>query len=173
MELIIRKALSGEETVVTRVNVRTWKTAYRGIVAQAFLDALDENSGKRRAHIRADIAKGNVFAALDGEAIVGFASFGPARDEPYTGFGEVYALYVLEAYEHRGLGRRLLTAALCELEAQGFRRAVIVCFSENPACRFYEKLGGRRAEERTFPIGGKDYRAAVFEYGLSKPAEPR
>lgn len=41
------------------------------------------------------------------------------------------------------------------LVCRGYKLIVIWVLKENPACRFYERLGGRLTAEKVIEIGGK------------------
>lgn len=169
MDFQIRKAVPGEEKQVVHVMVQTWKTAYKGIVDQPFLDHLSEDGEKRLSSIHRDIAEGKIFVAATGDEIVGIAIYGTARDEKYAECGELYALYVLDACQRSGIGGQLVNAVENDLARKGYREMIIGCLSENPSRSFYEKMGGRRAEEKACTIGGRDYRESIYRYELSAP----
>lgn len=87
--------------------------------------------------------------------IVAIASGGPLRDV-LPGFdGELYVLYVLKAFQGMGYGRLLVAQVARDLASRGYHSLVIWVLKDNPACRFYERLGGRRIAEKVVEIGGK------------------
>lgn len=167
MSVEIRPARPGEEAAVNRVIVRTWKTAYRGLVDPAYLAAMEEADPTRIARFGREITAGRVLAAVADSTLVGLAVYGPARQEPYLGQGELYALYILKEYQQTGIGGRLIHTVKQALSLAGFRRMVIGCFSENPARNFYEKTGGRAVEQKTCAIGGREYGETIFQYDLA------
>lgn len=60
------------------------------------------------------------------------------------------------AWRGRGLGRRLMQAALDFCAARGFRSVFLWTFSElQVAAHLYESYGFRKAEEKTHPIWGR------------------
>ena len=165
MNITIRKAVLGEEKNVAEVNTRTWKTAYKGIVDDSFLENLDEKQPERIDKMRRAIVGGNVFVAVCAGSIVGMAMFGAARDDGFEGYGELYALYVLDAYQKTGVGKRLVNAVRDALRAKGYERFIIACFADNPSCGFYEKMGGRLIKRTLCSIGGGEYRTNIYAYG--------
>jgi ribosomal protein S18 acetylase RimI-like enzyme len=79
--------------------------------------------------------------------IVAIASCGPLRDA-LAGFdGELYVLYVLKSFQGLGYGQRLVTRAAHDLASRGYHSLVAWVLKDNPARRFYERLGGRLAAE--------------------------
>jgi hypothetical protein len=51
-ELTIRPAVAGDAEAVERLRVAGWKTAYRGIIPDAFLDSMPVDVERRRARTR-------------------------------------------------------------------------------------------------------------------------
>lgn len=100
----------------------------------------------------------STFVAETGEGeIVGFASGGPERQGDPTYVGEVYAVYVLQDHQRRGVGRRLAAAVVGQLLRDGFVSMLLWVLEDNrPARRFYESLGGEQVGRRTTTIGGAD-----------------
>jgi GNAT superfamily N-acetyltransferase len=166
MDYKIRKAIIGEEKDIVHVNIQTWKTAYAGIVDDDFLKHLDENSPKRFSSIQKDIVGGQIYVALNDDKIVGIAIFGKARDDDFSEYGELYALYVLDAYQRAGIGRMLVNAVKNELKLEGYKHFIIACLSQNPSCNFYEKIGGKMVTEKSCTIGGKNYMESIFSYDI-------
>ncbi len=148
--------------------MRSWQTAYRGILPDSFLDALEPaaRESRWREALQAASAEGRCTfvaelkatgASTAGE-IVGFASVGPERDGLAAGGitydGELYALYLLREHRRQGIGRRLVAAGVQWLLDQGARAVVIWALQDNhPARAFYEALGGAVIGEKTVTIG--------------------
>ncbi|GAB7038560.1 GNAT family N-acetyltransferase [Catenuloplanes niger JCM 9533] len=150
------------------VHVRTWQATYRGFVPDSYLGALDPVRWRPfwQDRLREPEGRAGVLVLLpaDGERPVGFVSFGPSRDPadgPGTGeaVGEIFAIYVLPAYQGGGGGRLLITEALRALAADGCHRATLWVLDGNTAARrFYERGGWRpdghtkRDDSRGFPL---------------------
>ena len=127
------------------MHIRTWQTAYRGQLPDAFLDALGAELEERTARWQRFIAEAEArrwvqLVVVDDGRVVGFVTFGPSADEP--GIGEVYAIYVDPGYWDRGHGRALFTAAMRGLAERGFTTAMLWVLETNArARRFYETAG--------------------------------
>jgi GNAT superfamily N-acetyltransferase len=138
-ELTVRLAERGEELAIARVHVGTWQVAYRGIVPDDVLDAM--NAESRAASYDADkwmTPDQPAWVAVRDE-IVGFAVAGPSRDE--DGHGELGAIYVDSNEWGRGTGELLMEAALDFLRPR-YPEATLWVLRDNPrARRFYEKHG--------------------------------
>jgi GNAT superfamily N-acetyltransferase len=82
-----------------------------------------------------------VAEAADG-SIVGFVIVGPARSDPESDVGEVYAINVDPSQWGSGAGTELLAAATEFLGGAGFGRAVLWVHSGNRRAReFYTSRG--------------------------------
>jgi GNAT superfamily N-acetyltransferase len=87
---------------------------------------------------------GSVFVADSGNGLVGFSICGPERSGHTVYRGELYAIYVLEQYQGKGLGRQLFDAVRSRLVRDGFDSMLLWVLDRNPACAFYERMGGSR-----------------------------
>jgi GNAT superfamily N-acetyltransferase len=145
-DLVIRAADGSDATAMGAVHVRAWQSGYRGVMPDAYLDAL---SAEERAEMWRSILGGHdgspvLVAVLDGE-VVGFATLGAERteDEPSTS-GELYAMNLDPDVWGRGIGRALLHRATEELVGLGFPEAVLWVVPENQRARaLYESEGWR------------------------------
>jgi GNAT superfamily N-acetyltransferase len=145
-ELLIRAARADERLDIARVHVRSWQVAYRGLIADEFLDSLQPEQRVDWYHFDpATPADPQTIVALAGERIVGFSSFGPTRDEDAPSAGEIYALYVDPERWSAGVGRRLLEESRRRLTDGGFAAAVLwVLRGNETAERFYLADGWQR-----------------------------
>src|SRR5438270_32280 len=146
MNLALRPAVPDDAPAIARVHIRTWQTAYRGLLPDAFLDSLALQFESRtefwRSHIATPPASTEIWVAVDGPQVHGFVALGPARDpEPKTA-GEVYAIYVLPDCWNQGAGRALFQHAAKQLLSLGFSQAMLWVLETNiRARRFYEFAG--------------------------------
>lgn len=159
----IRAAKVEDIVDIAHVHVEIWRSSYRGIVKQSYLDGLqysdreklwtsvlgqDREKSKSTLHVAFDEAKNRS---------VGFVSSGPKRGSPeYRYDGEIYAIYLLEEYKRLGLGSKLFDVAVSEMKRDGFQSAMLWVLKENPSAKFYEKLGGKVVAEESCDIGGED-----------------
>ncbi|MER6982829.1 GNAT family N-acetyltransferase [Streptomyces carpinensis] len=144
---------------VSEIRVRGWQSAYRGLMPQPYLDGLsvERDAERRRARLeRSDGAVVNLVAESDGE-LVGWACHGPYREgEARPEEAELYALYVAPDRCGGGIGRALVTEAVRQCAAAGYRRMLLWVLKENTgARRFYERAGFRAdGAEEPFEAGG-------------------
>lgn len=160
--MIIRKAKDEDAKRIAKVHVDSWRTTYKGIVPDLFLERL--NYEEREEIWKKAIPTGSVFVAENetGE-IIGFANGGKERSGQYPGYvGELYAIYLLEAFQGQGIGSLLVKKVMEYLKELGLFPMVIMAISENPACKFYEAIGGKKIGTEEAEIGGKKLTEVVF-----------
>jgi GNAT superfamily N-acetyltransferase len=143
--VVVRRAGPGDARAFAVIGVRGWQAAYRGIMPDAFLDALSVEARERAWLERLTAATDEApawLASRDGRP-VGFLCGGPSRDDdPVPSSVEVYALYVLPEAWRGGVGRALLGAALAFWRGLEIPTATLWVLEANAAARgFYEAQG--------------------------------
>jgi GNAT superfamily N-acetyltransferase len=180
MTMDVRPAVVDDAGAIASIQVRGWRAAYRGIVADDFLDAMsiDERATRWQGIVDgttsdaaadgAPVRSRTLVAEADG-SVVGFASRGPDRDELGTSVGEVWAIYVDPDRWRGGAGRLLLDASATHLRSEGYDRAVLWVLEHNaPARAFYEQCGWVfDGSQRNFPLGGRDVSEVRYETRLA------
>ncbi len=145
-EPCVRPAGPSDAVPIARVHVDSWRTAYRGLLPDAFLDGLSVHARTERwrARLRTMSARQRVLVAEQEGEVVGFASTGPTRDDDTDAHvvGELYAVYVLPQLWSRGIGTRLHSAVLAALEEEGFREATLWVLDANARARSFYALTG-------------------------------
>ncbi len=143
----LRAARRGDELAVAEVHVRSWQEAYRGLMPDGYLDALDPRERAATYTFETDdpAAPTTVLAVgeKDGEEVLlGFTTFCPSRDADAPGLGEVVALYVDPDRHRGGVGRLLMVEARHRLREAGFTEALLWVLDGNDrAARFYAREG--------------------------------
>ena len=143
----VRPATLADAGLVAVVHVESWRSTYRGLVPNKYLDSLSID--RRRAVweklLGEASANQGVLVLEDNDSVVGFCHFSPTRDDDaVAATGEITAFYLLASHWGRGGGSRLLAAAVHALAASGFKRATLWVLDGNErARRFYEKHGWR------------------------------
>jgi ribosomal protein S18 acetylase RimI-like enzyme len=154
--MLIRDALQTDAAGIARVHVNSWRTTYRGIVPDQFLDSLSLERREQYWHdllsdpVNKDI---NLVADVPPVGVVGFASAGKERTGEFPYQGELYAIYILKAYQGRGVGRQLVEAIVLRLQEQGLISMMVWVLKDNLFRAFYEALGGQEIGEQDIKIG--------------------
>jgi ribosomal protein S18 acetylase RimI-like enzyme len=156
-DVTVRDARPEDVPALARVHVESWRAAYRGLLPDAYLDGLQVRDHEELWWSRLR-GEGFVVLADLGGVPVGYASGGPDRAQPDADLGEVYAIYVLDEFQGRGVGRALLAAAAERLQGEGFGRLRLWTLEGNRRARdFYRRLGGVQRGRQPLHLGGGSY----------------
>ncbi|MDY0874383.1 GNAT family N-acetyltransferase [Dongia rigui] len=166
----IRLAQAEDAAGIARVHVESWRDAYSGVLPDRHLLNLDPERhaiGWTRSLARADDRRHTLVAVADDE-VVGFATFGPAREGRPSAEGEIYMLYVATDWRELGIGRQLVQAAFVAMWEMGSKAASIWCLEENHAAiGFYKRIDGKRiSAPRQERVGGADFPVIGFSWSL-------
>lgn len=156
---------------VSRVYAQSWKSAYRGIVPQDYLNSIPENRWS-------EILLGelsNLWVVSDGKRIIGSSTYAPARDEKYNGWGEIISIYLLPSYFHQGIGTKLLRASMDGLFTMGYSDLYLWVLEDNqPARSFYEKNAfSFNGDVMQYVIGGKPLNEVRYVYYKNNSVDER
>lgn|GEM_PF-152009 len=156
--MFVRHAHPADACSIARVHIDSWKTAYRGLVPDAYLDQLsyDESEQVWRRSL-ADQNSTRLFVSeVEGAGVVGFAAGGPGRSrdpvDPAYG-GELWGIHILAEYRRQGIGQALVREVVRWLAAHGMQSMFVWCLYDAPARLFYTALGGTLLEIK--PIEGR------------------
>ena len=125
------------------MNVDGWRDAYRGLVSDVVLDALDVGSFTARYREMLEVADPLVvFVAVDGKRIGAFCGVCPVRNADRDGHlkfrtGELAAIYADPPVRGSGAGHLVHDAALAHLAAGGFEHVVLWVMQANSVARTF------------------------------------
>jgi ribosomal protein S18 acetylase RimI-like enzyme len=157
----VRRAEPGDALGIATVYVRSWQSAFRGLVPQSHLDAMSPEArvgGWAETLAATTWPRRGIFVLVDGtgldgggadphgEIVTGFVTISPSRDDDADpgAVGEIQTLYLAPAAFGTGGGRLLVDAALGELRRAGFEAVTLWVLDTNArARRFYEHHGWR------------------------------
>jgi ribosomal protein S18 acetylase RimI-like enzyme len=141
---------------IARVHVQCWQESYADLLPEELLKNLSVDA--KIAQWRQTVSNPQVFKRVAREAgrIVGFVSCGPAREGAAKGAdGEIFAIYVLQAFHGRKIGRSLIAASARFWLSKGGRNLIVLSMAGNhQASAFYEALGGVQVYEGSFEVAG-------------------
>lgn len=166
----IRPATLADVEGIARVHVDSWRTTYAGILPADFLANLSYVAREEmwRRSLTAYSDRNHILVAEDENRIVGFADCGRERSGRPDYASEIYAIYLLESHQGQGLGRALFFAAVDYLCQLGYESLLLWGAERNPACGFYEAMGGVQIGEKEEQIGETTIREVAYGWqGLS------
>lgn len=76
--------------------------------------------------------------------------------------GEMFAIYLLKEFQGQGIGKRLVQTLVGWFLDQDIDSMMVWVLRKNPACRFYEMLGGRKIAEKKIDLGGQILNECAF-----------
>ena len=159
-----RAAGAVDAEAIARVQRETWRTAYAGILPLEVITTLGERDATewQRRLVNSSGESATWIAERAGK-IIGFASCGPARGAIDGLDGEIYALYVLQSQQRRGVGRELVRACARHFVRHAIFGLYLWVLKANRARLFYETLGGEQVREKVERLGRHDF--AEIAYG--------
>lgn len=168
-EVTIRPATTDDAAAIAQVHVRSWQEGYAGIVPDDHLRALDP--AQRAARWADHLAHGpedhvrTLVAVSDGR-VLGFASYGPGRDEDARrGEREIYSIYLDPGTWGHGVARDLMRAVIAEVGEQ--TPLSLWVLADNARARhFYRRHGfAHDGVERLESFGGVDLLEVRYRRG--------
>ncbi len=161
----VLRAASGDADAIAQVKVDTWRTTYRSMVPDRYLERMSYAAhAEDWSRIAGDPAT-FVYVAEDGVGqAVGFVAGGPRWNGPERYAAELYALYIRAEHQGRGVGTRLMETLVTAFERTGYSSMLLWALIENHRARaFYEKLAGVAIAAQGFEIDG--VRIGEIAYG--------
>lgn len=154
--MVIRKATPQDAAVIAKVHVDSWRTTYKGIVPDNYLEQLSyERRGAMWTHVITNQPENPVFVAEDDDrGVVGFANGGKERSGNPSYQAELYALYIFKEFQGSGIGRALISSVVSQLKENGYNNMMTWVAKDNRSLGFYEHVGGKRFGEKVDEIDG-------------------
>jgi GNAT superfamily N-acetyltransferase len=150
-DVSVRPARPDDAAEIARIQVVTWRTAYRALLPAAVLDEWDADAATASwaAAVASPPTPGHgVLVALERNTVVGFAAFGPAElgggevPDPAGPTAELSTLLVEPRWGRRGHGSRLLAAVADVARGGGAARLQVwLPESDRVSAGFYESAG--------------------------------
>ena len=151
-EFVIREAEFDDAPAIAKVNYLTWLHAYRGILPDAELDALNLESvtDKWVQILSLAIPKSGTFVATNDESLIAYSRFYPSldSDDDPNMVVTIGSIYVHPDFQHQGVGREIMRKILESSKSHGFTEATLHVLAANERARkFYEFLDWERESD--------------------------
>lgn len=142
-DLLLREATLADLRPLAELHVRTINDTHLGLLGSG--PTLATREWQWREKLAESDATHFVLVLETGERrLVGFIWCHPTSEDPQW-TARLNKIYLLREYQRRGLGKRLVAAAVDRLLANGLTSMVLFTEADNePACSFYDQLGGER-----------------------------
>ena len=167
-DYIIRYNRLEDQAQMARIKIDGWRDTYDQIIASKYLKGMDYEEQTQRFFRSFEEYKERVFVAVRGKEVLGYACFDP-KERSFKYDAELESLYIRNDEHHKGIGTALFKEAAKELRSRGKRNMIVWCLKGNDnAIKFYEKLGGIKAETKQAKIGDEIYEEYGFYYDLEE-----
>jgi GNAT superfamily N-acetyltransferase len=183
----VRPARPGDAGEIARIQLVTWRSAYRRFLPRHVLDQLDEDwiAGRwRDAIVAPPSARHRVLVAVEQanqSYLVGFAASGEADedslapDEDHDALGKdvvaITDLLVEPRWGRRGHGSRLLSASVDLWREDGFATAVAWVYDDAAATRAFLTSAGWEPDGATRALDVDDLLVPQLRLHVSLPTE--
>jgi L-amino acid N-acyltransferase YncA len=178
-DVAVRPARPADAPEIARVQLDTWRTAYRRFLPAGLLDGLTMERAAEAwagAITEPPTPAHRVLVATEQDLLVGFVAVAPSDEADAGPDGAAIATLLVEPrWGRRGHGSRLLAAAVDHLRADGFDRMTAwVPDGDTASSRFYSSAGWEQnGTARTLEAEGGTVREARWHVSLAEPqAEP-
>jgi ribosomal protein S18 acetylase RimI-like enzyme len=139
--------------VIAPLHAASWKTAYRGIMSDHYLDYIVD--GERQAHWRRKVhtiieEDGEIYLARLMDEPVGFLCMegNPLAEAKVEG-AYVSNLHVMPKTKGQGIGTSLLEHGARWASQRGYKQMYLFVYEDNLAARAFYRSNGWHAVERT------------------------
>lgn len=150
---------------IAKVHVDSWRTTYKGIIPDDFLNNL---SYEQRTQLwKKNIAREDdyIFIAENSEGeIIGFADAWKREDNLTEKSGDLTSIYLLEKYQGKGIGKKLLKELFNHFKQMGYEKVFVEVLEENKTRFFYEFYGAKLVKTVQIKIGGKILNELIYQW---------
>ena len=155
---------------VAEIHTLSWQFAYKGIVPQEFLDAIDVKKREENwvRGIIDDPSLIRLVAKDDNQQSLGFICGLNCRDNNPQIDSELWAIYVDPDKIKHGIGKSLFNSFTAVLKNKNFSKMNVWVLEDNKIARnFYEKMGGKLSNHtKNIEIDGKKLIEVSYEYDI-------
>ena len=138
--MTIREAIAEDLDRIAALYVSNWKTTYRGLLTEDYLDRLDRSRSAEKWSAFLSAPDHHVFVACDAGRFLGFGACAPDPDIPNCLYLD--SLHVCADAQGTGVGTRLIQTIGAYAAGRNDRMLSVCIVRGNDRARaLYEKLG--------------------------------
>ena len=159
----IRKANSQDAQDIAKVHVDSWRTTYKGILPDDFLNNLtyEQRTELWKKNI-SDATNYVLVAENEQNEIIGFATGATRKTNSVPNATDLTSIYLLEEYQGIGIGKQLLTEIFAYFKIKGYEKVFVEVLAENKTRNFYEYYGAQYVDNTEIKIGGKVLEELIY-----------
>ncbi|WEX79085.1 GNAT family N-acetyltransferase [Sinorhizobium numidicum] len=162
----IRPAVPSDALMMASVLVETWRSTFRGLISDAYLDAMtvEDQAIRHARRMRVAGVFHTVAVEMATKKVIGLASYGRARSMPPAFDRELYTLYLLEEFQGAGIGSALVRTIGGHCRQMGASSLFAWVLAGNPNRVFYERLGARAVGQGRVSVGGESHDQVAYRW---------
>ena len=131
-------AKTSDAAIISALRQRIWDTTYRGIYPDAVIDDFNYDWHQQRDLKKISDPSFTAYLIKYGDEDIGYFVFQHADSMVW-----LHSLYVLQEYQHRGIGQQAISILNDYCREKGIGRFSCGCSPHNEnAMRFYQRMGG-------------------------------
>ncbi|MFJ6207217.1 GNAT family N-acetyltransferase [Lysinibacillus sp. NPDC092081] len=159
----IRKANIEDAQGIGKVHVDSWRTTYKGILPDDFLNKLsyEQRTELWKKNI-SDATNYVLVAENEQDEIIGFATGGTRKTNSVPNATDLTSIYLLEEYQGMGIGKQLLKEIFIYFKQKGYEKVFVEVLAENKTRDFYEYYGAQYVNNIEIKIGGKIVEELIY-----------
>lgn len=152
---------------IAKIKIDNWRKTYKNIFPDEYLENLNFKNEVQK--YKDGFKKRNIITFENNGEIIAYCYYGTRKEEALSKYtGEIFAIYVKNDSQEKGVGTALLQKAIKDLE-KTHRKIMLWCAKENyRAIKFYNKNGLEIIDEEIEKIGGKDVEKVALGIDLEK-----
>ncbi|GEN46869.1 GNAT family N-acetyltransferase [Alkalibacillus haloalkaliphilus] len=161
----IREAKLSDASGIGKVHVNSWRTTYKGIVPDEFLNNLTYEK-REKLWINNISAQDQYIIVAENETgqIVGFASGGKRETNVHKNAGDLTSIYILEEFQGQGVGTQLMKDMFAYFKEVGYNTIFVEVLKSNETKFFYEAFGAVHHEAKTITIQEKELDLLIYKW---------
>ena len=148
--VIIRKAIPGDERVLAYIQTESWKAAFAGILSTEELERCTNLEKAEQMYHNVLRREGcNMAIEFVADQPHGIAAWGKNRCDLGDAVGELICIHSLQNNWAKGYGSAMMEYVLAQLQQANYESVILWVFEENTRARkFYEKHGFELTEQK-------------------------
>ncbi|MCA0983919.1 GNAT family N-acetyltransferase [Halobacillus yeomjeoni] len=161
----VRSAKFEDAETIANIHLSSWKSTYKDLIDEKDLSNITlENRIALWETVLKKPVNGQIAYVIenDEEEVVGFVSGGKERTKNYSYDGEIYAIYLLDDYQGRGYGAKMIQTFAQGMKEAGYESLLVWVLTQNPSNTFYTKLGAVPVEAEKVTIGQGTYEETAY-----------
>ncbi|WP_173917042.1 GNAT family N-acetyltransferase [Halobacillus sp. Marseille-Q1614] len=161
----VREARFEDAEQIANIHIESWKSTYKDLIDEQDMSNITlENRIALWETILKSPVNGQIALVIENDEgeLVGFISGGKERTKNYNYDGEIYAVYLLDSYQRKGYGSKLLQRFGEEMKNSGYESLLVWILTRNPSTDFYRKFGAAPVEAEEVTIGQGTYEETAY-----------